>query len=881
MDDLLLEFVAETEENLAVLDQQLVAFENTPNDDEILGNIFRTMHTIKGTCGFLNLPRLEQVAHAGEDVLGQFRDHTVPVTADAVSMILAALDQIRAILTEIGETGEEPAGSDEDLIRQLRAVAEGGSSDSAEAASAAAEEASEDAAVVDESSDAPNESSEGASTDSPEEMDDGPNIGEGGFPVAKELMEEFEAIGDVDNTSADTDDAAEDDALTVDAAMEDVDTEVAALADELMDSPAVGEDTGNDGVVITVNRKPVTLVKNDAEPVAPTLVEESPVAQEEQPPVAQEEEAPVAQVEAEPAAGPAAKPEAKEAPAAGAKKAKSSAGQSIRVNVDVLEDLMTMVSEMVLTRNQLQQLVRNLDAPGLDEPIQRLSRVTSELQEGVMKTRMQPIGNAWSKLPRIIRDLSNELGKKIDLVMVGEDTELDRQVLELIADPLTHMVRNSADHGLETPDERALAGKSETGTITLSARHEGGHIILEIIDDGRGLNTKRIRDKVLERGLATAAELDGMDEGQIHQFVMKPGFSTAQAVTKVSGRGVGMDVVRSNIEQIGGHLDFSSVEGEGSRFSIKIPLTLAIVSALIVEVQAEKYAIPQITVQEIVRVKKNSQYQVDMIHDSPVLRFRNRLLPLIHLESLLNISDATLQEKTDVQDFEGFVVVCKNGNQNLGIIVSAISDSEEIVVKPLSGHLKNIRFFSGNTILGDGRVILILDPAGLASTLNEIAVPTLQDDADSASATSNTESILLFKVQKAGVKAVPLSEVNRIEDQKMDNLEMAQGRMVTQYRGQLLPIYSLDGDAGIRRSGRQTVLVFGNDSGMIGLAIESIVDIAQEELNITSESRAEGIKGSAIIAGSAVDVLDTEFFQKDSVASKAIACLEEIYGRVA
>ena len=372
-----------------------------------------------------------------------------------------------------------------------------------------------------------------------------------------------------------------------------------------------------------------------------------------------------------------------------------------------------------------------------------------------------------------------------------------------------------------------------------------------------------------------------MDEAQIHQFVMKPGFSTAQAVTKVSGRGVGMDVVRSNIEQIGGHLDFSSIEGEGSKFSIKIPLTLAIVSALIVEVQKEKYAIPQITVQEIVRVKKNSQYQVDMIHDSPVLRFRNRLLPLIHLESLLGLSDSTLQEGRCIEDFEGFVVVCKNGNQNLGIIVTGISDSEEIVVKPLAGHLKGIRFFSGNTILGDGRVILILDPQGLASTLNEIAVPLTQDEQDTTTAQANTESILLFKVKGEGVKAVPLSEVNRIEDQKMEKLEMAQGRMVTQYRGQLLPIYSLDGNAGIRRTGRQTVLVFGTDAEMIGLAIESIVDIAQEVLKITSVSRAEGIKGSAIIAGSAVDVLDTKFFQRDSIASKAIACLEEIYGRVA
>ena len=295
------------------------------------------------------------------------------------------------------------------------------------------------------------------------------------------------------------------------------------------------------------------------------------------------------------------------------------ANQSIRVNVDTLEHLMTMVSELVLTRNQLLEISRRNEDTEFKVPLQRLSNVTAELQEGVMKTRMQPIGNAWQKLPRIVRDLSGELGKQIELEMHGADTELDRQVLDLIKDPLTHMVRNSADHGLETPAERAAAGKPEQGTIRLSAYHEGGHIIICIADNGRGLNTERIKAKAVSSGLVSEAELEKMTEAQIHKFIFAPGFSTAAAVTSVSGRGVGMDVVRTNIDQIGGTIDVKSVAGEGSSVTIKIPLTLAIVSALIVEAAGDRFAIPQLAVVELVRARANSEHRIERIKDTAVL----------------------------------------------------------------------------------------------------------------------------------------------------------------------------------------------------------------------------------------------------------------------
>ena len=388
------------------------------------------------------------------------------------------------------------------------------------------------------------------------------------------------------------------------------------------------------------------------------------------------------------------------------------ANQSIRVSVETLETLMTMVSELVLTRNQLLEIARRHEDSEFKVPLQRLSNVTAELQEGVMKTRMQPIGNAWQKLPRIIRDLAGELHKDIELEMHGAETELDRQVLDLIKDPLTHMVRNSADHGLETTEQRRAANKPEKGTIRLSAYHEGGHIIIEISDDGRGLDTARIKQKVLEKGLANEAEIEKMTEAQVHKFIFAAGFSTAAAVTSVSGRGVGMDVVRTNIDQIGGTIDVKSVPGEGSSFTIKIPLTLAIVSALIVEAGGDRFAIPQLAVIELVRAQSNSEHRIERIKDAAVLRLRNKLLPLIHLKKLLKMEGAA---ESDPEN--GFIVVTQVGNQTFGIVVDGVFHTEEIVVKPMSTKLRHIAMFSGNTILGDGSVIMIIDPNGIAQTV--------------------------------------------------------------------------------------------------------------------------------------------------------------------
>jgi len=629
MDDLLNEFLTETAESLSVLDLELVKFEQDPSDTAILGNIFRLVHTIKGTCGFLGLPRLESVAHAGENVIGKFRDGVLPVTPEAVTLILKCLDRIRNLLGELEKNGSEPEGQDSELIAELNAMAEGKTAPAASAAAPAA------------SAPAPAAPSGG-----------GPVTDERGFPVAADLLAEFNAAKAAGKRGAtDAELAAE------------MEAERAKEAKQAKPAPA-----------------PAPAPK-------PAAAAKPPAAKASVP----------------------AKEESKEA------KEPSAAQASIRVGVDVLEALMTLVSELVLTRNQLLQMVRGQEDSAFKVPLQRLSHIISDLQEGVMKTRMQPIGNAWAKLPRIIRDLSIEMNKKIELVMQGAETELDRQVLELIKDPLTHMVRNSADHGIEVPDVRREAGKDETGTIVLKAFHEGGHIIIQISDDGRGLNVEKIRAKAIANGIATEAELDGMSEQQIMQFIFKAGFSTAEKVTSVSGRGVGMDVVRTNIEKIGGTIEMKSVWGKGSTFTIKIPLTLAIVSALVVESARERFAIPQISVLELVRTSSRSDTKIEMINASPVLRLRDRLLPLVSLRGLFKAEDIYITNSTD--DF--YIVVTQVGTYTFGIIVDRVFDTEEIVVKPVAPILREIPFYSGNTILGDGSVIMILDPNGIAAAVGQ------------------------------------------------------------------------------------------------------------------------------------------------------------------
>jgi len=781
MDDLLREFLTETSESLDTVDNQLVRFEQDPNNAKILDNIFRLVHTIKGTCGFLGLPRLEALAHAGETLMGKFRDG-MPVTAEAVTLILSSIDRIKEILAGLEATENEPEGSDEDLIVKLHDMVEHGMAAMSAPASLVASASAPPIAA--------------AAAPGPAPVIAAPPI----VPaVAKGTLA----------------------------------TSVAGAAvEQVLERPL----------------RPGEVSLDDLERAfRETEIEVAPVA------------APKAAAPAPAVARKEAKPRATaSAEVADVQEADKIANKSIRVNVDTLEHLMTMVSELVLTRNQLLEISRRNEDTEFKVPLQRLSNVTAELQEGVMKTRMQPIGNAWQKLPRIVRDLSGELGKQIDLEMHGADTELDRQVLDLIKDPLTHMVRNSADHGLETPAERAASGKGEQGTIRLSAYHEGGHIIICIADNGRGLNTERIKAKALQNGLVSEAELEKMTEAQIHKFIFAPGFSTAAAITSVSGRGVGMDVVRTNIDQIGGTIDIKSVAGEGCSVTIKIPLTLAIVSALIVEASGDRFAIPQLSVVELVRARANSEHRIERIKDTAVLRLRNKLLPLIHLKKLLKIDDGSTSDPEN-----GFIVVTQVGNQTFGIVVDGVFHTEEIVVKPMSTKLRHIDMFSGNTILGDGAVIMIIDPNGIAKALGASgsAAHTMSEEHAAAHASTGEQmtSLLVFRAGTNQPKAVPLALVTRLEELPADKIELSNGRYMVQYRDQLMPLVQMEGVA-VRTTGSQPILVFVDDKRAMGLVVDEIVDIVEERLNIEVAGSQAGILGSAVIKGQATEVIDVGHF---------------------
>jgi len=749
MDDLLSEFLTETSESLSTLDVELVKLEQNPNDPDILSNIFRLVHTIKGTCGFLGLPRLEAVAHAGENVLGKIRDGELIVTPDAVTLVLESIDTIKYLLSELETNETEPEGNDADLIARLNHFADTGTLPAAGAAMPKA----------------------AASTPPPRP--------------------------------------------------------------EIFLSPETEPE-------VTPEPEP-----EPEEPKAPAAAAKPPSAPK---PQAVQAAAPAQDAGAK--ADPHARNEAKES---------TVAAQTIRVNVELLENLMTLVSELVLTRNQLLQMVRGKDDSEFTVPLQRLSHITTDLQEGVMKTRMQPIGNAWAKLPRIVRDLALEMGKKIDLQMIGADTELDRQVLELIKDPLTHMVRNSADHGLEDIQGRRDVGKPETGTVTLNAYHEGGHIIIEISDDGRGLNVPRIKEKALANGIVSEGELESMSDQQIHQFIFKAGFSTAEKVTSVSGRGVGMDVVRTNIEKIGGTVELKSVEGRGSTFIIKIPLTLAIVSALIVESGGERFAIPQISVLELVRASSNSEHSIERIHDTPVLRLRNRLLPLVTLKKILGLDEAA---ESDV-DEEAFIVVAQVGTYSFGIIVDRVFDTEEIVVKPVAPILRDLSLFSGNTILGDGSVIMILDPNGIATRTGEITVggqQGVESKAKSESTDRETTSMLVFRAGGNEVRAVPLALVARLEEIDVESIEYSNGRPLVQYRGKLMPLVFIDGAYQMKSEGRQPTLVFQDRERTMGLVVDEIVDIVDDVLNVELTADRDGLVGSAVVDGKATDLIDAGYY---------------------
>ncbi len=712
MDDdaeIIAEFLVESHENLDQLDRDLVELEQQPDSRERLSSIFRTIHTIKGTSGFLAFNRLEQLTHVGETLLSRLRDGEAVMTPAIAEALLSMVDTVRALL-------------------------------------------------------------------------DG-----------------------IERTSSDTDPAV--DVAPVVAVIEGLLTGAGEVAEEPVVSPAVSAAT---------------------------------------PPAAPE---PVLEVEPEPETEPETEPEPV--------RVESRVESSVRVDVDLLDDLVDLVGELVLTRNQILQRTGGAEDIELVRASQRLDLVASELQESVMKTRMQPIGQVWSKMPRVVRDLSHQLGREVELVMEGHETELDRSLLEAVKDPLTHLVRNSLDHGIEPPDVRAAAGKPTRGTLSLRAYHESGQVVVEIADDGKGIDPERIAAVALERGLVTRDQLARMDAREVLGLIFRPGFSTAAAVSNISGRGVGMDVVRTNIERIGGSVDIASEPGRGTTTRVRIPLTLAIIPALVVGEDVERYAIPQANLVELVRIEgEDLQRQVEDLAGAPVLRLRGKLLPLVSLSGVLDGQRPVPGEPLTV-------VVLQSDDVRFGLCVSTVHDTQEIVVKPVGRQLKGLAVYAGATIMGDGRVALILDVAGIAATAGVGAVQAEAVDTRTTVADDRT-ALLVLEVADGRRAALPLAAVARLEEFERERIERSGLAEVVQYRDGILPLVRLATAIGLPdtsdRSEQVSVVVHetGDAGGAVGIVIDRVLDVVEVAVSASQVGRRTGVRGSAVVQDRVTDLVDLE-----------------------
>ncbi len=539
---------------------------------------------------------------------------------------------------------------------------------------------------------------------------------------------------------------------------------------------------------------------------------------------------------------------------------------SIRINIDLLDKLMNLVGELVLSRNQVLQCISTQSDSNFIAVSQRLNLITSELQEGVMKTRMQPIGNVWSKFTRVVRDLSLSLNKKVNLEMYGKETELDKTLIEAIKDPLIHIIRNSLDHGIEMPAERLAAGKPEEGTLTLKAYHESGHVHIEVTDDGHGISPDKVKNKALSKGLISAEQAARMSERDALNLIFLPGLSTAEQITNVSGRGVGMDVVKTNIERINGTIDLQSVLNHSTSLKIKIPLTLAIIPALIITCCTNRYAIPQVNLLELVRLEANEVNQnIQFIMDTPIYKLRGKLLPLVYLSKEFNLA---VEGDQGVPDDSVNIVVLQAGEIQFGLVVDYINDTQEIVVKPLNKLLKNLSIYSGATIMGDGNVSLILDPMGLARKAGVLAAQAQAEKVKEINHVNidmdKRQTLLLLRSGESSLMAVPLNKVDRIEEFPVLNIETAGHQEVVQYRNSIMPLVWLTQSINaqsmdtLNTKDKVQVIVYSQDEKNVGIVVDHVYDIVEGVFTLHEKFSQVGVIGTAIIEDKVTEVIDIE-----------------------
>lgn len=822
LDEIVHEFLVESHENLDQLDSDLVALEGSPGSRELLGSVFRTIHTIKGTSGFLAFHALERVTHVGENLLVELRDGRRSMDQPTTDVLLRMVDTVRALLAGIEATGTEGDVDVAPVVAAIQGVLDGRSV-------AAGPGASPEPAMPSE----PGMPAQPAMRTEP------------AMP-AQPAPPVQTTVDDVAPAPAKGRKIGAPRARRAAAAAQPV-VEVTVPADDVAPRPA----TDHVAPALTLPSPPAPEARLDTVPhphPAPAL---RPAATA----------APAGEPAALPAALPASRPDGEAAapaatPASDAQGARSAADSSIRVDVDLLDALMRQVGELVLARNAITRLADDAADIDLVRASQRLSLIASELQEGVMKTRMQPIEHVWSKVPRMVRDLAAACDRQVRLEMVGGDTELDRSLLEAIKDPLTHLIRNAVDHGIEPAADRVAAGKNAVGLLTLRAYHAGGQVVVEVVDDGKGIDPERVAAKAVERGLRTSRQVATTAPAELLQLLFLPGFSTAEAVTNVSGRGVGMDVVRTKIEAIGGTVDVESVVGRGTTWRLRIPLTLAIMPALTVECDDQRYAIPQVSMLELVALDPASTGGtggIEHVRSAPVHRLRGELLPLVDLRDVLG-SPARDADAATV------VAVLQADTLRFGLVVDRVLNTEEIVVKPLSPRLKAIGLYAGATLLGDGRVSLILDVQAIGrrcmgtDVVDTERVRTTED----ARLGRETDQVLVAGIGGDRRVAIPLAAVTRLETLPAAMVEHVGGREVVQYRGAITPVVRLDRLLGSTLVDRDelTVVVSTRGERSVAIVVEEIVDIVDDDAAAHSDLGDHGLVGSTVLKDRVTELLD-------------------------
>jgi len=758
-DDILVEFIIEAREILDQLDLDFVLLEKTPDDKKLVGNIFRAIHTLKGSSGFFAFKRLEKVTHAGETLLGKIRDGSLALDKQKTSLLLVTLDSVREIVAAIEATHAEPEGDNAQLIEDLLNLANG--------VALAEREPSETSAATPPPPAAP--------------------VQEAATPV-------LEAT-----------------------------------------SPALAT--------------PVAEAASSPPPAALPPIQTS-MQPSTQPPTA--------------AAAKSASP----APTAAAQElgveSAQEVAQPVKVNLDLLDKLMNLVSEMVLARNRLLPFAADFGDHHFSGAVRTIDLLTQELQERMMMTRMQPISQIWSKFPRLIRDVSNECGKQVNLVQDGEDTELDRTLLDAIRDPLVHIIRNCIDHGIETPEQRAHLGKPATGQVLLKASHENGMVVIQIADDGGGIDFDLVCQKAIEKKLLTAEHALTLTDIQLLEYIFLPGFSTKSVVTNLSGRGVGMDVVKTNIAKIGGSIEIDSPRGLGTNICLKIPLTLAVMPALFVRCENERYAIPQNSIVEMVRLDlANDSSGLEDFYGLPVFRLRNKLAPLLLLNHQLNLS-----QKFPGKDAVINIALLQSGGIQFGLLVDEVLNMQEVVVKPLGPLFSSSTDFAGATILGNGSVALILDVAGMANNsglVAKIQARPLNPVQIAAEVTVEQIPMLLFELPGLEFTAIPLECMDRLESFTVEKIQKNGKREVVQYGNGLMHLLRLneyiDGASPTPVKSQEPLSVIAHYvNGLpMGLVVGKVHDIIQvPQIMQETNSQQRGLKGCVILNGRVINVIDVQ-----------------------